>query len=140
VQANDLLHLDIDGWHPRENVPQTKALLEQKLLGLTGLQQWYVHLLSVGELPSPAIKNPRFVLSEVLIGDAKSHNARTKFTTLDELGRFMGEMGCEHKSNGKKWGWVFPPLSEARSSWLAKAGEDWEWLADNSDWGEKPET
>jgi Family of unknown function (DUF5906) len=26
----DLLQLDLDGWHPRDNVPQTKALLDQK--------------------------------------------------------------------------------------------------------------
>ena len=38
----DLLQLDLDGWHPRENVPQTKALLDQKMLGMTGLEQWYV--------------------------------------------------------------------------------------------------
>ena len=29
---HDLLHLDIGGWHPRDNVPQTEALLEQQEL------------------------------------------------------------------------------------------------------------
>jgi hypothetical protein len=47
----DLLALDLDGWHPRENVPQTQALVEQKMLGLTGIEQWYAHLLGIGELP-----------------------------------------------------------------------------------------
>jgi len=46
----ELLNLDLDGWDPRENVPQTKVLLDQKMLGMTGLEQWYVHVLSVGEL------------------------------------------------------------------------------------------
>jgi hypothetical protein len=135
----DLLQLDLDGWHPRENVPQTKVLVEQKMLGLTGLQQWYVHMLSLGELPWPtSMKNPRFVLSERLIEDA-AHNPRNRFTTPDELGRFMREMGCEHKSNGKKWGWVFPPLAEAREAWLRGAGGNWDWLAPEiKDWGEKP--
>jgi hypothetical protein len=125
----DMLRVDLDGWHPRENVPQTKALIEQKLLGLTGLEQWYVHLLNVGELPNPSAKNPRFVLSEHLIEDAKAHNARNRYVTKDELGRFMSEMGCQHKSNGKKWGWIFPPLLEARADWETRAGKDWEWLA-----------
>jgi hypothetical protein len=44
----DLLRLDLEGWHPRDNVPQTQALLDQKMLGLSGLQQWYVHKLSIG--------------------------------------------------------------------------------------------
>lgn len=109
------------------------------MLGLTGLEQWFAHRLSVGELPKPDKKNPRFVLSEYLMEDAKAHNQRNKFTTSDELGRFMREMGCEHKSNGKRWGWVFPPLSEAREAWLERAGETWEWLAaEITDWAEKP--
>ena len=54
----DLLQLDLDGWHPREHVPQTKALLDQKMLGMTGLEQWYVHLLSVGELPNAKPEEP----------------------------------------------------------------------------------
>jgi hypothetical protein len=53
----DLLHLDLDGWHPRDNVPQTKALIEQKLLGLSGLEQWYVHKLTVRETNSPPLTN-----------------------------------------------------------------------------------
>ena len=46
-------------------------------------------------------------------------------------------MGCTHKSNGKAWGWIFPPLAEARQGWLARAGKTWEWLAEIEDWGEK---
>lgn len=135
----DLLQLDLDGWHPREHVPQTKALLDQKMLGMTGLEQWYVHLLSVGELPRPSPKNPRWVLSETLIEDARNASPRNKYTTPEELAQFLREMNCTHKSNGKKWGWIFPPLAEARQSWLARAGNTWEWLAPAiEDWGEKP--
>lgn len=33
----------------------------------------------------------------------------------------------------------FLPLGEARESWRARAGGDWEWLAPEvGDWGEKP--
>jgi hypothetical protein len=135
----DLLALDLDGWHPMENVPQTRALVEQKMLGLTGLQQWYAYRLGVGELARADKKNPRFVLSEHLLEDAKANNPRNKFTTPDELGRFLREQGCEHKSNGKKWGWIFPPLAEARHAWLVSVGGNWEWLAPEiNDWGEKP--
>jgi hypothetical protein len=109
------------------------------MLGLTGLEQWYVHKLSIGEVPSPNPKNPRFVLSEKLMKDAKDHTPRNRYLTDGELGRFMGEMGCTHKSNGKKWGWVFPPLTEARAAWRAKAGDNWDWLAPEvGDWGDKP--
>ena len=135
----DLLRLDLDGWHPRDNVPQTKALLDQKMLGLNGLELWYVHLLNVGELPQPAKANPRYVISERLLENTKGHNARNKYVNYEELAGFLKEMGCTHKSNGKAWGWIFPPLAEARSAWRARAGGEWEWLTpDITDWGEKP--
>ena len=135
----DMLALDLEGWHPRDNVPQTKALLDQKMLGLGGLELWYVHLLNVGELPCPDKKNPRFVISKNLLEAAKNHNARNKYTTSEELAGFLKEMGCTHKSNGKNWGWVFLPLGEAREAWRARAGGDWEWLTPGiEDWGEKP--
>jgi hypothetical protein len=135
----DLLRLDLDGWHPRDHVPQTKALLDQKMLGLSGLELWYVHLLNVGELPWPDKKNPRRASSEQLLESAKNHNARNKYTNFEELAGFLKEMACTHKSNGKAWGWIFPPLSEAREAWRARAGSGWEWLTpDITDWGEKP--
>jgi hypothetical protein len=139
AMLHDLLRIDLDGWHPRENVPQTKTLLEQKQLGLTGLEQWWCHLISVGELPRPDKKNPRYTISEYLLEDAKNQNPRNKFLTADELGRFLRDMGCTHKSNGKKWGWIFPPLPEARDGWRAHSGSEWEWLAPEiEEWGEKP--
>jgi len=144
----DLLRLDLDGWHPRDNVPQTKALLDQKMLGLNGLELWYVHFLNVGELPHPLSfmsekkknpPNPQRVVSGRLLEDAKGHNARNKYTNYEELAGFLKEMGCTHKSDGKAWGWIFPPLAEARKAWRARAGGEWEWLTpDIVDWGEKP--
>jgi hypothetical protein len=145
AMLHDLLQLDLDGWHPRENVPQTATLIEQKMLGLEGLEQWYVHLLDVAELPKASMKallmpsNPRWVASETLLKDAMSYSPRNKYVNDTELGRFMGEMGCLRKSNGRKWGWVFPPLGEARSAWLIHVGGNWEWLVPEiADWGEKP--
>jgi hypothetical protein len=107
--------------------------------GLTGLEQWYVHLLSVGELPNPSHKNPRWVLARYLLENAKAHSLRNKYTNADDLAEFLKEVaGCAHKSNGKAWGWIFPPLVEARQAWLTRAGKDWQWLApDITDWGEK---
>jgi hypothetical protein len=137
----DMLALDLEGWHPRENVPQTKALLDQKMLGLGGLELWYVHLLNIGELPSPDKKNLRFVISKNLLEAAKNHNARNKYTTAEELAGFLKEMGCTHKSNGKNWGWIFLPLAEARDAWQRRAGGDWEWLTPGiADWAEKPDS
>ena len=117
----DLQRENLGGWHRRDNIPQTKALLEQKMLSLDGLEQWWVAMLSSGELPRGQKNNPRHVLSRVLLEAASNHNQRNKFLNETELGTFMGKMGCTHKSTGKAWGWIFPPLPEARSAWLADA-------------------
>jgi hypothetical protein len=133
----DLLRIDLDGWHPRYDIPQTEALIDQKVQSLDGLEQWWLAKLSTGETPTPSPKNPRWVLSKHLYREAVGHNARTKYVTDTEFGRFLGEMGCEHKSNGKAWGWVFPPLPEARRTWEIKMSGAYEWLRpDIEEWNE----
>ena len=79
------------------------------------------------------------MISKHLLESAKAHSLRNKYTTEGDLAEFLKEIaGCTHKSNGKAWGWIFPPLVEARSAWLTRAGSGWEWLAPAIiDWGEK---
>jgi len=104
----DLLRLDLDGWHPRDNVPKTQALLDQKMLGLDGLELWYVHLLNVGQLPAPDTKNPRRVVSGRLLEDAKNHNARNKYLNFEMMTGFLKEMGCKHNEVGYSYPWPRP--------------------------------
>ena len=42
---------DIKDWHPRNDVPQNQALAEQKLEGLTDVQEWWLGRLQEGRLP-----------------------------------------------------------------------------------------
>jgi hypothetical protein len=131
----DLRGMDLDGWHPRHAIPQTKELREQKLFSLDGLNQWYVHKLGVGRLPMPNPKNPRQSMSEYLLEDCRGFSARNRFVDETEFGLFMRERGCEGRSNGRKRSWVFPPLKEARAAWEAEAGA-WDWLEPGlEDWG-----
>ena len=133
----DFQRMDLEGWHPRDAIPQTKELRWQKLFSLGGMDQWYVYKLSVGELPWPSSKNPRQSLAEHLFNDCVAFSPRNRYLTETEFGLFLARRGCEHKSNGKKWTWVFPPLGECRRAWEAEAGA-WDWLEpDLGDWGEK---
>jgi hypothetical protein len=134
----DLLQVDLEGWHPAENIPQTKALVEQKLQGLTGLEQWYVYMLGIGLHPAGAVKNPRRVRSAVLLADARNYTPRNRYITHEELAAFLKEMGFQSKSEGSARSWVFPPLGEARAGWVARAGGTWEWDAVVGEWGAKP--
>jgi hypothetical protein len=46
--AHDLLGVDLTGWHPRDSVPQTAALAEQKRLSLRGPMAWWADVLEQG--------------------------------------------------------------------------------------------
>jgi hypothetical protein len=131
----DLLRMDLADWHPRENVPQTRALLEQKMESLNGLEQWYLGLLNTGELPYAEKNNPRLVRSSYLFDDAKQL-LKNRYINETNLGLFLGDMGCENHHNAKFRGWIFPPLPEARQRWNTRIGGEWNWLTPNlADWG-----
>jgi hypothetical protein len=51
----DMLKRDVKGWHPREGVPQTEAMGEQKLHGFKGINKWWFECLRDGALPLEAI-------------------------------------------------------------------------------------
>jgi hypothetical protein len=134
----DLRRMPLGNWHPRNTVPQTKALIEQKMESLGGLEQWWVSLLQTGELPPVEKNNRRMVRASYLFRSAKEHNFRNKYLNDTQLGRFMKEMGCEHKSNGKAWCSVMLPLAEARKRWVVRVGGEWDWLYSPRDWEQKP--
>lgn len=48
---HDMLARDIDGWHPRNDIPQNSALADQKLRGMDPEFSWWYSLLYAGELP-----------------------------------------------------------------------------------------
>lgn len=47
----DLLDLDLEGWHPRDSIPQTRALAEQKAQSLRGFERIMFDLLKAGVMP-----------------------------------------------------------------------------------------
>jgi hypothetical protein len=47
----DLLTRDIGNWAPRDNIPDTKAMADQKVGNLDPVGQWWAHILEEGTLP-----------------------------------------------------------------------------------------
>jgi len=136
----DLQRLDLEGWHPRYDIPQTEALVDQKVNSLGGMDQWWLAKLNNAETPTPQKGNPRWVLAKSLYEDCKAYSPRSTHITDDEFGRFLRELGCEHKRTAKAWGWIFPPLPEARSAWELRMGRKWDWLVSATEWNQRGET
>ena len=130
----DMLQMELGKWHPRYNIPQTAALLEQKVHSLDGLDQWWLAKLNTGQTPTPQKNNPRHIISAKLLDEAKKFSQRNSYVTETEFGRFMRGLGCQHKSTGANWGWVLKPLAEQRADWEQRFGAKWNWLAHIPDW------
>src|SRR5262249_14671558 len=51
AMMHELMNMDLGNWHPRDDVPQTAALLEQKEYSFNSEQAWWYDVLQRGELP-----------------------------------------------------------------------------------------
>ncbi|MEQ1953400.1 primase-helicase family protein [Mesorhizobium sp. CN2-181] len=52
----DLLNMELGDWHPRNDIPQTEELMEQKLRSNDSELAWFIDLLDAGRLPGSGNK------------------------------------------------------------------------------------
>jgi len=133
----DLLHMDLQGWHPRYDVPKTAALRDQKELSLSAADQWWYEMLKSGALARYDDKNvknhPRFAPSRTLMDTARKTVPGLRFESDHMLGRILGKKGCLKQRIENVCGWRFPDLKEARATWDEQMpGTRWE---DQEEWG-----
>jgi hypothetical protein len=141
AMMDDLLAMDLNSWHPREAVPQTAALDDQKMRTLSPEDQFWLILLESGELPEEFIqvvrdepeKYERRASSSSIFKYAREKVPRLKNHSDHNLGRVLKSHGCNKERdirvNGSRT-WQFPPLAEARAAWSSK---------NPTTWDEKPE-
>lgn len=148
AMIHDLLAMDLRGWHPRNDVPQTAALLEQKIASLDDKQAWWYDLLCRGELPKAAADGNRFKCPSVWLYN--NYLARTERTgvrrrsTQTALGMFLTKM-LGNKLTRTRDSYSFPPLKECRRAFgsMIAAKVQWEepeatWSASTSSEDERP--
>jgi hypothetical protein len=140
----DLLTMDLEEWHPRNNVPKTAALREQQEQSLSYLDQWWLNLLETGALPSALHNNPRRSTAEALFEQARLDIPGLRFTSNNMLARALRKRGCiSYHYHGKR-GWEFPPLMKARAAWSRHLAVEWddpaqeEWGGDMGEGDDKP--
>jgi hypothetical protein len=130
-------------------IPQTAALLEQKVASMTAEQVWWLDLLTRGVLPGDRDGNgeaPRKALYDHYIVHARNRGV-TRRASETQLGMFLVEYApptTEYRPPSDKHGRrggrvrVFEPLSQCRDHFARKlqteginAGLDWE---DGQEW------
>jgi hypothetical protein len=136
----DLLHTDLGSWHPRQDIPETEALLEQKAESLHGMDALVADLANAGRLPYPVTGKPNICSS---LGEAEGAGLwayakrlvpelRFKIARLI-MRRLREDWGCESWHVGNERGVEFPPLAELRQTYAAKYGPQ-RWDTDDADW------
>lgn len=152
----DLQRVDLTGWHPRQNIPNTDALQAQKLHGLKPTERWLFEILQSGELAGTSAVKQAHSLRKTVMSNAqpaRDSNGRLVggmvpglYDTMRKavpglrdqdnqvFASFLKEWGCtNHRDTGtgKPSYWLFPTLKEMRGLFEAKFGHiDWGTITD----------
>lgn len=129
----DLAGMPLGGWHPRSDIPVTRALTEQKVQSFRSdpIAFWWYRALEDGFLPVGDVwDNALDIDSEGKAGlvHAVQHQAavmkkRAEFTKT-ALARFLGKVGVDVSARDRKGGkvWRIPALPDARAAFEAWVG------------------
>jgi hypothetical protein len=138
AMMHDLLAMELDGWHPRMDIPRNAALLDQQMQTLSAPEQWWLDLLQDGHLPGAEEADPRLAPSFELFEHARATVPGLRYTSDHLLGRILQRHGADRNKNyriGGRRAWRFPPLTEARAAWENKIKARWTWpAADQEEW------
>ena len=147
---HELLRRDLRGWHPRQGVPRTGALLEQKLRTMDDVDSWWLDMLTVGMLPGGERTwddEAQVVFVQELVEDLErdlpAHVVRAKGRR--SIGTALGlrlrtlvplmqrkriaveEKAIKADAAGRAVAYVMPPLSECRRAFEKRIGGRMEW-------------
>lgn len=137
-----LLNYDISDFEVRD-VPQTEALIEQKLATLLGMDRWWYDVLSDGALPVIGFDPANWIDDQVLVErtDLRSNYEdrirRSRYqgeaVTSEIFGRRLRELvpglqNCRPTVSGTRLRmYVMPPLHEAREAFEKRMGGKISW-------------
>jgi len=103
---HDMLRLDLGDWHPRDSVPTTVALADQKIDSMDDVDRWWLRCLEEGRLPGADPWNgPTVVFIEELADDLRRY--------LDNVGvRRKGEL---HRRLGRRLAKLCPEAQRSKA-------------------------
>jgi len=134
----DLLAMDLGRWHPREDVPKTDALNDQKSRGLDPVHAAVLDMLREGALPSDISADARgtdarpFVATDELAAFVQ-RQSRAVVTSV-VVSKLLDKIGGEKNRKRRPSGYVLPLLAEARAAWDAQPDLPAQIWDDAADW------
>lgn len=118
AMLHDLLAMQLDGWHPRDDIPKTEARTEQKAASLKGFERVFLDFLREGEMPAQGSRGPGrlFVATNDLQRYANDRSP-CKDITWNQVSDVLRRFGFEKDDRARPRGWVSPTLPEVRAAW-----------------------
>jgi len=138
AMLHDLLALDLGGWHPREDVPKTEALNDQKSRGLDPIYAEVLDMLREGSLPFDPEADPRgtdacpFVSTKDFM-DHVLRRTRVAVTSV-AVSRALEKIGAQKNRKRRPSGYVLPTLARARAAWNMQPDLPAQVWDDAADW------
>lgn len=139
AMMHDMLSIDLDGWRPAKEIPQTAALGDQKVLSLDPASKFWLKVLTDGSLPELMIIDDDIVdwgAVAVDLGPREKNRLVAEFDAFLKQNRIMSTKAT-HKAlvnAGKRFGlevgrpggqervWSVPPLHEMRDRFEESLG------------------
>lgn len=121
AMVHDMLAMDLAGFHPEHDRPDTDALAEQRAASLRGFERFWCDILRSGEMPplfsTEERGGDRVFIATSELRDFAMQKMRRDDLTVTEVGLLFAGLGFEKRENERPRGWVSPPLPEARRLW-----------------------
>ena len=122
AMLHDLKEMDLAGFHPRRDLPETEAIKEQARRSLPPEMKWLLSLLQKGRLPNPTKAADRTTLEE-LHESARHDIGRKKEVGSQDIVTFIKEWNVQKVRTNTGNVWEFPPLAEMRAKFDREYGK-----------------
>ncbi len=139
--AHDLLAMDLTGWRPAMNIPQTKALADQKLRSMKPADRFWFELLSEGELPisftadckevdwragpielGPNDKDRTVAAFDHFLKKNQLRSERATHKAVVNSGRKLVGLTTGRSKDNTERLWTIPSLNDARANFEKRSG------------------
>lgn len=139
--AHDLLAMDLRGWRPSMEIPQTRALADQKLRSMKPAARFWFELLGSGELPvsfdaggneidwrtgavvlGPQEKDATVEAFDGFLRRNQLRSERATHRALVKEGKRLVGLTTGKREGGSERIWNLPALDDARNKFESRTG------------------
>lgn len=135
AMAYDLLHMDLEKWHPRSDVPKTQELAKQKSISLPKIFQALAYMLEDGRFPGEMLDIDEYLTSFKSLNDhfISLNPSNSRFNSRNIIDAFKKlELKKVHKANGNHW--EFPSLKECKYKFNKNISKSYKFDSVEEEW------